>query len=230
MENRAKVICHMFTTIDGKISIDFTGNEDYQQAEVEYEQLVYSYGEAFGCGRATFETGIEADLSKYKDVPVRYEDRVILPTDGQHLWVAFDRFGKLRWESNTLSYGGKDYLLLEALTENVAPEFLAYLDELGIPYLFAGKEEFDPELFLQKLKKLFHVDTFALCGGAQINAEFMKRELVDEISLIIGPAVDGNRDALTFVGTEDTEGFPQFFKLKGLRRIGDSGVLLNYTR
>lgn len=39
-------------------------------------------------------------------------------------------------------------LMLEVLTDRVPAEFLACLDELGIPYLFAGKSEFEPALFL----------------------------------------------------------------------------------
>lgn len=60
-----------------------------------------------------------------------------------------------------------------------------------------------PALFLRKLKVRYHVDPFALCGGAEINAAFFKEDLVDELSLVIGPAIDGNRHALTFFGTED---------------------------
>ena len=38
MSKRAKVICHMMTTIDGKIVIDFDGNEDYEKAGEEYDR------------------------------------------------------------------------------------------------------------------------------------------------------------------------------------------------
>ncbi len=228
MQDRAKVICHMMTTIDGKIVIDFDGNEDYEKAGDEYDRLVMEYGPAWGCGRATFQEEIPVDFSKYQGVSVTYQDKVIQPPEGAHLCVAFDRYGKLRWESNQTSYAGVDNLLLEAITEQVKPEFLAYLDELGIPYLFAGKQEFDPELFLQKLKRDYHVDRFVLCGGAQINGEFLRRGLVDEISLVIGPAVAGNREGLTFAGVEDTTGFPQYFKLKEARPIQGNGLVILY--
>jgi len=155
---------------------------------------------------------------------------VIQPPEGTGLCVAFDRYGKLRWESAVMSYGGQSNLMMEVLTEQVSPEFLAYLDDLGIPYLFAGKEDFDPELFLQKLKRLCHIDTFALCGGAEINAAFMRADMVDEISLVIGPGVDGNRNALTCVGAENVEGFPKFYRLKEVRQIAGNGVVLRYER
>lgn len=230
MENRAKVICHMMTTIDGKIAIDWDGNEDYEFAGMEYDRLIHTYGQAMGCGRATCQMDIPVDFSKYKDIPVSYQDKVILPEEGASLSIAFDRYGKLRWTGNYSEYAGRRQLMLEVLTEQVRPEFLAYLDDLGIPYLFAGKEDFNPELFLIKLKEHYHTDTFVLCGGAQINAEFMRRGLVDEISLVIGPGVDGNRNALTFTGAEDVTGFPQFYQLKEARPLGHNSVLLYYTK
>ena len=228
--DRAKVICHMMTTIDGKIVIDWEGNKDYELAGEEYDRLIYTYAQAYGCGQATSQIDLDVDFSKYKDVPVKYEDKVIQPPEGTGLCVAFDRYGKLRWESAVMSYGGQSNLMMEVLTEQVSPEFLAYLDDLGIPYLFAGKEDFDPELFLQKLKRLCHIDTFALCGGAEINAAFMRADMVDEISLVIGPGVDGNRNALTCVGAENVEGFPKFYRLKEVRQIAGNGVVLRYER
>ncbi len=228
--DRSKVICHMMTTIDGKIVFDFDGNEDYVEAESEYARLVFSYGQAYGCGRATFQNNIDVDFKRYENIPVTYEDKVILPSADKFLCVCFDRYGKLRWESNTMFYGGHESLILEVLTESVKPEFLAYLDALGIPYLFAGKNDLDPELFLHKLKTLYGVETFALCGGAEINSVFMKADLVDEISIVIGPAIDGNRNSLTFVGTENTAGFPKYYKLRSVERVGKNGVILRYEK
>lgn len=227
---RAKVICHMMTTIDGKISINWDGNRDYGEVGAEYDRRVFSYGQAYGCGRGTFQQEHPVDFSKYKDVPVKYEDKVIFPPEGKFLCVCFDRFGKLRWDSNIKKYAGHESLMLEVLTEQVFPEFLAYLDELGIPYIFAGKTEFDPGLFLKKLKEFYHVETFALCGGAEINAAFFKADLVDEISIVIGAAIDGTRNALTFVGTDDTTHFPKYFKLKDVERLDNNGVVLYYEK
>lgn len=69
-----------------------------------------------------------------------------------------------------------------------------------------------------------------MCGGAEINAAFFKADLVDEISLVIGPAIDGNRHALTFVGTEDVGSFPKYFKFKDVEQLANNGVVLRYEK
>jgi len=94
--DRAKVICHMMTTIDGKIVIDWDGNKDYELAGMEYDRLIYKYARAYGCGRATSQMDVDVDFSKYRNVPVKYKDKVIQLPEGSGLCVAFDRYGKLR--------------------------------------------------------------------------------------------------------------------------------------
>ena len=75
MKDRAKVICHMMTTIDGKIDVEFEPSADYDKVGDEYDRLLLSYGQAYGLGRATCQSDLETDLSKYKGVPATYEDK-----------------------------------------------------------------------------------------------------------------------------------------------------------
>lgn len=149
MSSKVKVIVHMITSIDGEVLTDgFIDEHAYPVAD-EYGKQGKLLGDAWGCGSGTFLTDHEVDLSKYKGVPVTYEDKPILNEQNAY---TFDHFGKLRFESKeALFLGGK---FVEVLTKKVAPEFLAYLDDLEIPYLFAGEEDFEPELFLQKIKDL----------------------------------------------------------------------------
>ena len=228
--DRAKVICHMMTTIDGKVVFDEYENEDFQTAGNEYDRILFSTGQAYGCGRATFQTDHVVDLSPFKGASVTYTDKIIFPKDGQFLCVAFDRFGKLRYKDNIMRYSGHNSLILEVLTEQVPPEVLAYYDSLSIPYIFCGSTEFDPLLFLQKIKKLYHIDTFMLCGGPEINAVFLRADLVDEISIVIGPAVEGSRMALTPFGSEVVNGLPKFFHLKVAQPLPGNAVLIHYIK
>lgn len=53
--NRAKVICHMYTTIDGKIVTDLPGYPDCEIAGNIYDEITFQTSNAWGCGRETFE-------------------------------------------------------------------------------------------------------------------------------------------------------------------------------
>ena len=237
MKDRAKVICHMMTTIDGKIDVEFEPSADYDKVGDEYDRLLLSYGQAYGLGRTTCQSGLEVDLSKtevdlpkYKGVPVTYEDTAYRYPEGTIICVAFDRWGKLRWPSNVMDYAGRRMPIVEVITEKCAPEFLAYLNDLQMPYIVAGKDDLDLELFLQKIKSLCGVETFVIGGGSQINGEFIRRGLADEISIVVAPAVDGTRGALTMAGTDDLTGFPQYYHLKDVKKLPCDGLLIRWSK
>ncbi|MDY2647804.1 MAG: dihydrofolate reductase family protein [Pyramidobacter porci] len=230
MKDRARVICHMMTTIDGKIDVEFEPSAEYDKVGDEYDRLLFSYGQAYGLGRTTCQSDLGTDLSKYKGVPVKFEDTARRYPAGTIICVAFDRWGKLRWDSNVMEYAGRQMPIVEAVTEKCAPEFLAYLRDLKIPCIVAGTDNLDLELFLQKIKSLCGVETFVIGGGAQINGEFIRRGLADEISLVVAPAVDGTRGALTMAGTDNLTGFPQYYRLKNVQKLPCDGLLIRWSK
>lgn len=110
-------------------------------------------------------------------------------------------------------------------------EYLAYLREVRIPYIFAGEtaSKMDLELVLNKLKVGFGVETVMLCGGAVLNEAFFKEDLIDEISLTVTPYVEGNRDAKSFVelwADYRNTAFP----LKEAKPIAGGGVHLLFAK
>lgn len=186
MKNRAKVICHMFITLDGNATSDLMWVKRYEYVGDEYNRIMLSEREAFGVGRETLQTDLQVDLSKYSNISVSYQDKEAGKADSSFVF-AIDRYGKLRWDSNYyVEEGSVRSRVIEVLTEQVSPEVLAYYDEMDIPYMFAGKEDFDPQIFLEKIPKLYGVNTFVLAGGPLINGIFMKDGTYDALAKKIG--------------------------------------------
>ncbi len=74
----------------------------------------------------------------------------------------------------------------------MSDDYLAELREIGISYLFAGPEGRDLALALETLGgEAFGIETLLLEGGGTINGAFLKAGLIDEISLLIYPGIDG---------------------------------------
>lgn len=226
---RAKVICHMLISIDGNIQNDFHGHPDTSYASKIYEERNYSYGQAIGIGRNTVDDGRRPDLSSYNDAVVEYKDKVIL--DDCTYGIIFDRKGQMCWDGKYQEYEDiPKRRTLEILTEQASLQYLAYLDEMEIPYLLGGKVDLDLELVLHKLKRDYGIETMVLGGGATLNAAFFATDLVDEISLVIAPGVNGGRNMLGFAGAEETSAFLKFFTLKEVEQIGHNSLILHYTR
>lgn len=161
--NKPYVICHMVTSIDGKVTGDFLSRPEYEKATDVYYELNREYnknGESgFICGRVTMEGsftgGWYPDLTKYKPIENKVD---FIPDNLTGFYaVSFDPKGKLGWKSNKIidedpGYG--DAQIIEVLTEQVDGRYLTYLQDINIPYIFAGEIKIDVKVALEKLKSL----------------------------------------------------------------------------
>ena len=96
---RPYVICHMITSIDGKVTGEFLRREACVLATEEYYRLNREIpAEAFACGRVTMEEsftgGLYPDLSEFANVKMNRED-FIADQDASRYAIAFDRKGRL---------------------------------------------------------------------------------------------------------------------------------------
>ncbi len=85
---------------------------------------------------------------------------------------------------------------------------------------------------LGKLKALFHIDRLMLAGGGQMNWSFAQEDLIDELSIILAPTVDGNREAASLFEKPAflPERLPAVFHLKAVEKLDDDGLWLRYTK
>ena len=199
--NRPYIICHMVTSIDGKVTGDFLYRPECEAATEIYYEINRAYkqngGSGFICGRITMEQsftgGWYPDLSKYEPVkpdPMPMNFWIDEEEMSGFYAIAFDPNGKLGWKSAFIEDSDPGYdkaQIIEVLTERADERYLAYLQEMGIPYLFAGKDEIDVALALKILQDHISADTLALEGGSIINGHFLRANCVDEISLVQAP-------------------------------------------
>ena len=214
--NRPYIICHMVTSIDGKVTGDFLLRPECEAATEIYYEMNRTYkqngGNGFICGRVTMEGsftgGWYPDLSKYEPVkldPVPMNFWLDEEDMSGFYAIAFDPKGKLGWKSAFIEDSDPGYdkaQIIEVLSEKADERYLAYLQEMGIPYLFAGKDEIDVALALKILQEHIGVDTLVLEGGSVINGHFLRADCVDEISLVQAPiTADADAKPLFMNGT-----------------------------
>jgi 5-amino-6-(5-phosphoribosylamino)uracil reductase len=106
---------------------------------------------------------------------------------GRDLAVAVDPHGRLHYGRDD---AGGDHIVA-ILGEKVSDEYLAELRDDGVSYLFAGKDGHDLYRAMETLAESFGVETLLLEGGGTINSAFLKAGLIDEISVLIYPGIDG---------------------------------------
>lgn len=189
MSERPHIICHMVSSIDGKI--DGKALQAIMR-KGEYEALGAKLGgNAWICGRTTMQLHFaesEPFVSATK-VPAGPQP-VYVARRAESYAIAVDTVGKLRWPSGDLD---GDHLIC-VLSERVPADYLEMLREKKISYVVSGKTSVDLANAVKQLAEHFGIRTLLLEGGGHINGGFLQASLVDELSLLIVPGIDGRHD------------------------------------
>ena len=98
-----------------------------------------------------------------------------------------DGQGKIAWGRSDI--GGDPIVVV--LTEAVSDAHLAGLRADKVSYFFAGAASIDLARALEFLNRELGVERLLLEGGGVVNGSFLREGLIDEVSLIVWPVVDG---------------------------------------
>lgn len=234
--NRPYIICHMVTSLDGKVTGDFLSQPECENTcEIYYDINRNLKSNGFICGRVTMEGsftgGYYPDLSKYKpaEFPLGHKMDFMLDDMSGFYAIAFDPKGKLGWKSNKIidpdgdpGYDGAQ--IIEVITEQADDRYLSYLMDMEIPFIVAGEDEIDVDFALFKLKNIVGANTLLLEGGSIINGSFQRADVIDELSLVVAPVVADKDDKPLFMDST-----AQNFELTKSENK-DGNLILNYKR
>lgn len=183
------VVCHMCTSLDGKIMGHRWGKlPGYKHESDLFETTAASFGiGAWLVGTTTMDE-FDGRKTKLPRAPknFRRRDHIAKPK-AKSLGIGADAKGVLRFQENEV--GGDHVVLL--VTDRVGNDYLAHLQAAGVSYLFCGKKQIDLPTALEKLAKYFGLRELMLQGGGKFNGAMLKAGLVDEISHLTVPVADG---------------------------------------
>ena len=230
-------VCHMFVSLDGKIDGDFFAAPEAAPALAAYGALREDYRcQAILYGTTTMLGGFAdgpAPRLPRQGAPLAKEDYV--NPQGRRMGqfvVSVDPKGSLAFSGPVLERRGRPAAhVIEALTEQVAPEYLSYLQNQGVSYLFAGEKRLNCTLLLEKLHRLFGINKLMLAGGGIVNGSFLAENLVDELSLVIAPVADGGNGVSSFTQVDFLPSWPPTaFHLKEVQTVVPNVLWVRYTR
>ena len=181
------VICHMLPSIDGRIVLRDWG---IANATREYEKTAATFdADGWIIGRVSMApyAGKARVPARRGGEPIPRKD-FVASHDTSSFAIAIDPSGKLTWRENNID--GEHVITI--LTERVSDAYLMFLQSKGISYLFGGKSKIDLARVLRKLRKSFGIKRLLLEGGGKINGSFLDANLIDELSILVGPVADGS--------------------------------------
>lgn len=217
------IICHMVASVDGRIDcsmVDRISGDEY-----------YSALESLDC-----PSSVEGKVTTehYHSLPGHYKaaDNTPIGRETHYKAVAADGYqicpdtnGTLLWDAD------QPKPLLIMLSENAPAEYLDYLRDRNISYIVAGRERIDLNRAMEILGADFGVKRLAVVGGGKINGGFLSAGLIDELSLLLAPGIDGRTSQPDlFDGIADRPGFlPARLALKSVETIADGVLWIKYS-
>ncbi len=221
--SRPYIICHMISSVDGRIDCDMT--EQIEPGDEYYEVLSRLNCPSLLMGRVTMQMHyasgepFQASCSKPTG---REAYHVACKSD--HYTIGIDTRGTLRWPVNEF-----DGALIVITSEDAPAEYHRTLSEQGISWIATGRGKIDLARTMTLLHGLFGVERLAVTGGGHINAAFLQAGLIDEFSIMIAPGIDGREGMTsTFDGLGDDSASPFRLQLTDVNRVGDGTVWLRY--
>jgi riboflavin biosynthesis pyrimidine reductase len=217
----------MMASIDGRIVTDGWPLSD--DGRRQYEEVHATYdADGWLCGRVTMEQhfaiGVRAEEELARQHGGGPGEDFVAPGEHESFAFAVDPRGRLLWGSADLD---GDHIVA-ILSERVSDDYLSWLRARGVSYLLAGKKDVDLPLALKKIGARFGVRTLMLEGGGAINGSMLRAGLVDEISLLVAPVVDGRVGTPTVFDVAGEGLAPRRLVLDGVERRADDLLWLRY--
>jgi riboflavin biosynthesis pyrimidine reductase len=185
------VICHMVSSLDGRILASRWRPRGLDTAEL-FERLHERLGgDAWLVGRVTGQEFAKAEAYPDHTDQTYPREPWFARRDADAYGIVLDARGKIAWGRSEI--GGDP--IVAVLTARVSDAHLAGLRQDGVSYIFAGEQDLDLGLALEILNRELGVQRLLVEGGGGANGAFLRAGLVDEISLVICPAVDGAKGA-----------------------------------
>ena len=220
---RPYIICHRVASIDGRIDCSMvdkiSGNEYYETLEkldcpVQLEGRVTM--EHYNAAKEPFianDTTPFGMTSVYKAV------------DSKEYIVAVDTHGRLRWPAAEID----GVPLVCIVSEQVPQEYLEMLRNERISYICVGSDAIDLQAAMEILCTDFGVERLAVLGGGHINGGFLAAGLIDEVSLLLAPGIDGRKgQTALFDGIADIDRMPVRLALESVEQVGQGTLWIRY--
>lgn len=191
--DRPKIICHILQSVDGNINGDFFTMPELGPAYRAFSRI----REEYACDAVISGATTAAEIYRGGFIEILPNASERWPrTDrkagsAEKYAVVIDGTGSVRWESGSVERRGEKLHVIVVLQENVSDAYISHLHKVGASYIFAGKDGLDLPLAVRKLKELFCIEFMLLFGGGVVDWSFLQAGLIDEISLVIPPVIDG---------------------------------------
>ena len=221
--NKPYILCHMMTSVDGRIDCAMT--EHLPGVQEYYDTLDALNAPTRVSGRVTAQLEMACPgVFRSETATPLHKEAFSKAADAAGYEVVMDTRGTLLWDGTP---EGRPLLIVTS--QQVSREYLAYLDSLHISWIAYGQEKIDLNRACAILAEAFGVKRMAVVGGGHINAAFLAAGLLDEVSILMGAGIDGRGGMQAVFDGPPMDRDVTPLKLSSVEQYGSGAVWLRYT-
>lgn len=228
-----KIICHIMSSVDGRLLTERWTEPFNGKSKGELMGVYAAIGrklnaDAWMFGKNTLQEGYFPKKFHTSDKtslvhPIPY----LAHKTSSRLFVVIDPDADILYESSAV----RGDRIVTVLPETAPAAYLEYLQQRDISYLFAGVKGDELNAAMKALAETFGVETLSLQGGGIIDGAFLQAELIDELSLVVYPGIDGSASSpsiFEYIGREQAPARGLSLELLSAETVQDGVVWLRY--
>lgn len=184
--------------------------------------------DAWMFGKNTLQEGYFTKKFHTSDkTPLAHPIPYLAHKTSSRLFVVIDPDADILYESSAV----RGDRIVTVLPETAPAAYLEYLQQRDISYLFAGVKGDELNAAMKALAETFGVETLSLQGGGIIDGAFLQAGLIDELSLVVYPGIDGSASSpsiFEYIGREQAPARGLSLELLSAETVQDGVVWLRY--
>ena len=225
------VICHIFMSIDGRISGPFMFDPAAAASREAYARMQGAIGaDAIAYGSTTTKGFVGGSLPRLRGGAHVKEGDFVAPHQERSYYLSIDPLGEIAWQSGTFRRAGRpDAHAVELITQQTSHAYRAYLQQHGVSYIVAGHDSVDFARAVHRAGELFGIRRVLVCGGGVTDMAVLASSALDELSLVVAPVASGESDVATLFDESPFASGGSFpFSLASVEQIEGDGLHIVY--
>lgn len=189
---KPQIICHIMSSVDGRLLTARWSQPFDDTPSSALFQVYAAIGRELGTSAWMFgkNTVREIFTEKFNDgtTPINSDEPAVFfgERSSERIFIVFDPDSDIRFASSIL----RNDNILVVVGRNTTKEYLAHLREKRISYIIIGNATNLRE-GLEMIGSEFGISSISVQGGGVLNGELLADGLIDELSLVIYPGIDG---------------------------------------
>lgn len=225
--NRPITTLFMLMSLDGKISTGFNDSLDVDRDFVKIKGIREGLKQYYNIEKTTDLYSLNSARVLVKVGANKKQDNIVkLPVS----FIIIDNKPHLN-KVGISNFIQKSKKLFIVTTNKKHPAFLFKdIDNLEIIYY---KKEIDFEDLFVRLKKNYNIKNLTIQTGGTLNSVFLRKKLIDKLSIVIAPALIGGKDTATLIDGKSLFSLKELDNIKALKlvdikKLNNSYINLKY--